>query len=287
VEPHYCSVHQSLRLAPPERIRRRLYRVAACVAKSSATPRPRAAFAYGPSVTVRPHRTKSQRRLTPARRFAYWLAALLTYAILETLWRTSRLRFIGLDRLTTLAREQGAVVPVFWHQHLLMCGRFVVDRRSGLKSGFMISPSVDGQGPTILAELYGAHVVRGSGSYTGVRAVRGVYQAIVKDGISPGITPDGPRGPRFKFKPGAIFTAQISRKAVVPIAYAAKPAWILRTWDKFVVPPPFAKVVIAIGEPYFPAEKLEDQQMQAAQRELERRMLETYRVAASALTANR
>jgi lysophospholipid acyltransferase (LPLAT)-like uncharacterized protein len=213
----------------------------------------------------------------------YRVAALLTYAILETLWRTCRLRFIGLDRLTTLVREKGAVVPVFWHQHLLMCARFVVDRRSGLKAGFMISPSVDGQAPTMLAGLYGAHVVRGSGSYTGVRAVRGVYQAIVKDGISPGITPDGPRGPRFKFKPGAIFTAQISRSAVVPIAYAAKPAWILRTWDKFVIPPPFAKVRIAIGEPYFPPEKLNDEQMAEAQRELERRMLATYQQAKAAL----
>jgi lysophospholipid acyltransferase (LPLAT)-like uncharacterized protein len=217
----------------------------------------------------------------------YRVAALLTYAILELLWRTSRLRITGFDRLQTLLREQQAVVPVFWHQHLLMCARFVVDRRSGFKSGFMISPSVDGQAPTMLAQLYGAHVVRGSGSYTGVRAVRGVYQAIVKDGISPGITPDGPRGPRFKFKPGAIFTAQISRKAVVPLAYAAKPAWLLRTWDKFVIPAPFAKVSVAIGEPYFPPEKMDDEQMAEAQRELERRMHETYKVAAAALTANR
>jgi lysophospholipid acyltransferase (LPLAT)-like uncharacterized protein len=238
-------------------------------------------------VTVKPKRTKSQRRLTPARLFVYRIAALVAYAIIETLWRTCRLRFTGLDRLTTLVHEQGAVVPVFWHQHLIMGARFVADRRAGLKAGFMISPSVDGQAPSMLAALYGAHVVRGSGSYTGMRAVRGVYQAIVKDGISPGITPDGPRGPRFKFKPGAIFTAQISRKAVVPIAYAAKPAWILRTWDKFVIPVPFAKVSIAIGEPYFPSEKLDDEQMAAAQRELEQRMLQTYRDAASALTASR
>lgn len=234
-------------------------------------------------MTARPHRTKSQRRLTPARLFLYRVAALFGYAIIETVWRTSRLRISGLDRLATLVREHSAVVPVFWHQHLLICGRFVVDRRAGLKAGFMISPSVDGQAPSMLAALYGAHVVRGSGSYTGVRAVRGVHQAIVKDGISPGITPDGPRGPRFQFKPGAIFTAQISRKAVVPIAYAAKPAWILRTWDKFVIPLPFAKVSIAVGEPYFPPEKLDDEQMAAAQRELERRMLETYREAARRL----
>lgn len=215
----------------------------------------------------------------------YRIAALLTSAILEILWHTCRLRFVNLDRLTTLVQEQGAVVPVFWHQHLLMCARFVVDPRAGLKAGFMISPSVDGQAPTMLAALYGAHVVRGSGSYTGMRAVRGVHTAIVKDGISPGITPDGPRGPRFKFKPGAIFCAQISRKAVVPIAYAAKPAWLLKTWDKFVIPAPFAKVSIAIGEPYFPPKKLSEEEMAQAERELERRMLQTYKDAAAALAS--
>jgi lysophospholipid acyltransferase (LPLAT)-like uncharacterized protein len=213
----------------------------------------------------------------------YRLAVLIAAAILEILWRTCRISISGGERLAGLLREHGAVVPVFWHQHLLMCARFVASRRFGLKPGFMISPSVDGQAPTMLAALYGAHVVRGSGSYTGMRAVRGAHQAIVKEGISPAITPDGPRGPRFVFKPGAIFAAQISGKAVVPIAYAAKPAWLLRTWDKFVIPSPFGKIRIAIGEPYFPPAEMDDAQMQAAQREMERRLLATYEQAAAAL----
>lgn len=213
----------------------------------------------------------------------YRLAALLGAAILELFWRTCRIRISGGERFAALLREHGAVVPVFWHQHLLICGRFIVSRRSGLKPGFMISPSVDGQAAAMLAELYGAHVVRGSGSYTGVRAVRGVHQALVKDGISPAITPDGPRGPRFAFKPGAIFAAQISGKAVVPIAYATKPVWLLRTWDKFVIPSPFGKVRIMIGEPYFPPAQMDDAQMQSAQREMERRMRETYELAAAQL----
>jgi hypothetical protein len=115
--------------------------------------------------------------------------------------------------------------------------------------------------------------------------VRGAHQAIVKDGISPAVTPDGPRGPRFKFKPGAIFAAQISGKPVVPVAYAARPAFVLKTWDKFVLPVPFGKVCIAIGEPYFPAAEMTDEQMQEAQREMERRMHETYKQARAALDA--
>lgn len=213
-------------------------------------------------------------------RIAVWLAA----AILEVLWRTGRIRIVGGERLEALLEQHGAVIPVFWHQHLLICARFIVAKRiKGLNPGFMISPSVDGQAPTMLALLYGAHVVRGSGSYTGVRAVRGVHQAIVKEGVSPAITPDGPRGPRFVLKPGAIFTSQITGKPVVPIAYAAKPAWKLRTWDKFIIPSPFARIRIAIGEPCFPAEKMNDEQMAAAQREIERRLLAAYRAADAAL----
>ncbi|HLS79863.1 MAG TPA: lysophospholipid acyltransferase family protein [Steroidobacter sp.] len=228
----------------------------------------------------RSHRSRSQRRLTPARMLAYRMAVLLAAAIIEVLWRTGRIRIIGGERLEALLREHGAVTPVFWHQHLLICSRFMVAGRiAGMKPGFMISPSVDGQAPTMLALLYGAHVVRGSGSYTGVRAVRGVHQAIVKEGISPAITPDGPRGPRFVLKPGAIFVAQITGKPVVPIAYAASPARKLKTWDKFIIPAPFAKICIAIGEPYFPPPQLDEEQMESAQRELERRLLETYRMA--------
>jgi lysophospholipid acyltransferase (LPLAT)-like uncharacterized protein len=234
-------------------------------------------------VVASPIRTRSQRRLTRGRRFVYRIAVWLARLIIETLWRTCRIRVVGEAQLHELVAKHGAVVPVCWHQHLLMAARYLVSKPGGLKPGFMISPSVDGEAPTWLAQRYGAHVVRGSGSYTGVRALRGVYQAIVKDGISPGVTPDGPRGPRFKFKPGAIFTAQISGKPVVPIAFAAKPAFVLKTWDKFVLPVPFSRIVIAIGEPYVPPKRMNDEEMQAAQEMMEQRMLATYRAAREAL----
>lgn len=228
--------------------------------------------------------TKSKRRLTSARMFAYRLASWLAAAVIELTWRTARVRIVDGERLAALIQEHGAIVPTFWHQHLLILSRYLVGTGvRGFKPGFMISPSVDGQAPTMLAQLYGAHVVRGSGSYTGMRAVRGVHNAIVKQGISPGITPDGPRGPRFVLKPGAIFTAQISGKPLVPIAYAARPARLLRTWDKFVMVPPFARICIAIGEPYLPPKKMPEAEMQAAQREVERRLLETFQKARAAL----
>jgi lysophospholipid acyltransferase (LPLAT)-like uncharacterized protein len=224
-----------------------------------------------------PHRTKSKRRLTPARMLLYRFAALVGYAIMELTWRTARVRISGEDRLAELLQQHGSVVPVFWHQHLLICSRYLVGRPlRAFKPGFMISPSVDGQAPSMMAAIYRAHVVRGSGSYTGIRAVRGAHDALVKENISTAITPDGPRGPRFKFKPGAIFAAQISGKPVVPLAYWAKPARMLRTWDKFIIPIPFAKVRVVWGEPFMPPPQADDAQMESMQREMERRLLETY-----------
>ena len=233
-------------------------------------------------------RTKSKRCLTRGRIVTYHLAVRLAQLVLEVLWHTCRIRIVGHEQLLALVRQHTAVVPVCWHQHLLLGARFLVSRRNRpMKPGFMISPSVDGEAPTMLARAYGAHVVRGSGTYSGLRAVRGAHQAIAKDGISPAVTPDGPRGPRFKFKPGAIFAAQISGKPVVPVAYAARPAFVLKTWDKFILPVPFGKVCIALGEPYFPPPQMTDEQMQEAQREMERRMHETYKQARAALDARR
>lgn len=232
-----------------------------------------------------PANSRSSRKLTWGRVFVYRIAVGVAMLVLEVLFFTCRFRYVGIDRFRKLVEEHGAVVPVCWHQHLLICARFLVSKRISppLKPGFMISPSVDGEAPTMLAQAYGVHVVRGSSTYSGMRAVRGIKQAIEKEGISAAVTPDGPKGPRFKFKAGAIYTARIAGKPVIPLAFAARPAWVLKTWDKFVIPVPFGRICIAAGEPFYPARDMTDEEMEQAQQEMERRMLETYRLAAEAL----
>ena len=92
----------------------------------------------------------------------------------------------------------------------------------------------------------GGEVIRGSSSHTGARALRDYYQALAHEGVSPAITPDGPRGPPWKFKPGAILLAQMSQRPMIPLAYAASRAWKIK-WDRFVIPKPFARVAIVVG----------------------------------------
>jgi lysophospholipid acyltransferase (LPLAT)-like uncharacterized protein len=195
--------------------------------------------------------TKGQRRLTPARMFLYRVAVALGWAIIRTLWATCRVTYAGgLEAARQAARESKSLIPVYWHQHMLFGARAVLDLRSeGLKAGFLISPSIDGTAPAMLVEKVGGVVIRGSSTHTGARALRDYYETIVKQQVSPAITPDGPKGPLHEFKPGAIMLSQITGRPILPIAVAAAPAFRFRTWDAFELPLPFSRVAIVYGEP--------------------------------------
>ena len=74
------------------------------------------------------------------------------------------------------------------------------------------------------------------------------------------ITPDGPRGPSGVIQEGIMMMAQKSGCALIPVATYAKPAWFAPTWDKYMVPLPFARALFLIGEPvYVPSDSTPDQ----------------------------
>lgn len=190
----------------------------------------------------------SGRRMTPTRERLYRLALPLALAIIRAWWRLGRVvKIVGEEHLLAALAATPSVLPCYWHQHQLYCGKYLLEQRArGLKVGFLISPSVDGEIGAMLVRRLGAEVIRGSSTHTGARALREYYQALVKEGISPAITPDGPRGPPHQFKPGAILLAQMSGRPIVPMAFAASRAWRIK-WDGFVIPKPFARIAIAIG----------------------------------------
>ncbi|HSQ69509.1 MAG TPA: lysophospholipid acyltransferase family protein [Steroidobacteraceae bacterium] len=195
--------------------------------------------------------TRGKRQLTRGRLLVYRVAVTVAWWLGRFLWWSVRVhRVIGLEAARTAVRESKSVIPVYWHQHMLFGVRALLDlQRDGLKVGFLISPSVDGTAPAMLVGKLGGHVIRGSSTHTGAKALKDYYQTIVKDQISPALTPDGPRGPLHEFKPGAIMLAQLSGRPVLPISIAASRKWTFDTWDRFELPLPFSRVVIAYGEP--------------------------------------
>jgi len=118
-------------------------------------------------------------------------------------------------------------------------------------------------------------VIRGSSSHTGARARRDYYQALAHEGVSPAITPDGPRGPPWKFKPGAILLSQLSQRPIIPMAYAASRAWKIK-WDRFVIPQPLARIAIVVGPPVTVPKGLDAAGLERLQTDMEGVLLGLY-----------
>ncbi|MGI9245626.1 MAG: lysophospholipid acyltransferase family protein [Steroidobacteraceae bacterium] len=229
--------------------------------------------------------TRGKRRLTRARLLLYRIAVVLAWWMIRALWASCRItHVVGLEGARQAVRDSKSLIPVYWHQHMLFAGRAVLDLRGdGLKPGFLISPSVDGAAPAMLVEKVGGVVIRGSSTHTGARALRDFYETIVRQQVSPAITPDGPKGPLHEFKPGAIMLSQITGKPILPIAVAASSKYTFRTWDAFELPLPFSRIAIVYGEPVKVPRAADSAALEQRQQEMAALLLALRREAEQAL----
>jgi lysophospholipid acyltransferase (LPLAT)-like uncharacterized protein len=227
--------------------------------------------------------TRSGRRLGRLRRALYWLAVPLALALVRFWWLSCRIKRVAGAGHLDAATAGGPAVPVYWHQHQLFCIRYLMQARTrGIKLAFAMSPSVDGEIPAMLARWSGVRPLRGSSTYEGARALRDYYVCL-REGFSLAITTDGPKGPRYQFKPGAILLAQMSGRPMLPMSFHASHAWIFRQWDRFVLPWPFARIAIAIGEPRYVPKGLDANGLTAWQKRMETELDALYRLARAAL----
>jgi lysophospholipid acyltransferase (LPLAT)-like uncharacterized protein len=231
--------------------------------------------------------TRSSRRMTWWRRLLYRLAVPVAFGLIRAWFLTCRVvRIEGAEHLREALQRAPSLVPCYWHQHQLYCAKWLLEQRAlGLTVGWLISPSVDGELGAMMVRRLGAVAIRGSSTHTGARALRDYYQALVRERVSPIITPDGPRGPRFKFKPGAILLAQMSARPMLPMSFAASRAWLIK-WDKFVIPKPFARIALAIGPPRYVPRVSDAAGLLVLQTEMESELKRLFNVARDGLRSD-
>ena len=146
---------------------------------------------------------------------------------------SQRLRDAGKPVVFTL--WHGEMLALLWHH-----------REEGIT--VLISEHGDGEIIARIAEALGFRTVRGSTSRGAGRALLGMSRT-VQEGGDVAFTPDGPRGPARRFAPGALIVAQRTGAPVITLAVSPTRAWRLKSWDRFVIPKPFARVTIAYGPP--------------------------------------
>jgi lysophospholipid acyltransferase (LPLAT)-like uncharacterized protein len=189
--------------------------------------------------------------MTVVRRVYYFLGLPVLRGLIRLLVSTYRIeKVIGEEQIEPFIREGIVWAPCYWHQHHVVSWTLIrAWLRRGFKACFLVSASVDGEVPERIARSWGAEVIRGSANQSGALALRDM-QRMMKGGYSIVTTSDGPRGPKYEFKLGPILMARIAGVPIVPLACAAERAWYLNRWDDFMIPKPFSRIVLAVGEPY-------------------------------------
>lgn len=178
-----------------------------------------------------------------------FFAAYLSGALLWILGKTYKIEARGLLTNKDFWNEEGARIFVFWHNRQLMMP-FAQQKFAGKKRPVitLISQHRDGRLIARAAKMLGQSSVAGSSTHGAVEAMREM-EKLLRAGKHIAITPDGPRGPLYEFKAGAIKLAQISGAAIYVVSCSANYKWVFNSWDKMMLAKPFAKILVATGAP--------------------------------------
>jgi lysophospholipid acyltransferase (LPLAT)-like uncharacterized protein len=162
--------------------------------------------------------------------------------VLGATWRVSWVR--ADERAARIARGERCIFA-FWHSRILP----LAYAHRGRDVGALISQHRDGELIARVVERLGYRAARGSSTRGGDEGVREML-AFAEDGRLIALTPDGPRGPAERVKPGLVYLASRTGWPVVPVGCGISSAWVLRSWDRFRIPRPFARVAVVYGETF-------------------------------------
>lgn len=186
--------------------------------------------------------------------------------LVRALTASLRLRELPSAGLRALWQARSPVIYTVWHGHILLLP-YLYGRRYRIHA--LTSRSRDGELLSRFVQGFGIQVERGSSSRGGARALLALARVIRAEGANVLIVPDGPRGPRHVAQSGAVVLAKMTGAPIVPMAFGAAPQSVLRSWDAFIVPHPFARAAVVFGPPLAVPRDADRGVVEAKRRELE------------------
>jgi lysophospholipid acyltransferase (LPLAT)-like uncharacterized protein len=164
--------------------------------------------------------------------------------IVKIISSTYRIRIINPEIERDVLKRGHIPIYASWHQRFFPGITFFASRKP---ISIMISQSKDGELISRIVNVLGWYPVRGSSSKGGRQALREIKK-LVHEGYKVGHIVDGPRGPLGIVKSGLLFIAQASGMPIVPVITSAEKKWVFNSWDRFMVPKPFSRVIIRFSD---------------------------------------
>ena len=191
-----------------------------------------------------------------SRNFKTMALGFLAWLFVHLVFGSTRKRIVGLERVKELMASGRPVVLATWHGTLTLCAYVV--RRFPIIA--LVSPSRDGDFLAAVFRLFGWSMRRGSAVRGGVRGSLGIVREM-REGRVLAWVGDGPRGPAEELKPGLLRLGGMAGAAIVPMGAASAPSRRLKSWDKHLVPWPFARAGICFGEPIELPRRMNDEEL--------------------------
>lgn len=209
---------------------------------------------------------------TPRNTLLEIFLAPLAYFLVRSYLLLVRIRVLNEDTVLQYLQTGRKAIGAIWHQRFF--GVIGYARKfSKFSPSAMISMSRDGEWIAQVALRLGIRPVRGSSTRGGKEALAAMVQDLAQNQVAiHGV--DGPQGPKGEVKAGLIRMAQLSGAAIIPIYISVDRAWITRSWDRFLIPKPFSRILVRFGEPVFVPENMESETFEATRLEVEKKMIQ-------------
>jgi len=211
------------------------------------------------------HPRDGRRRFTLAQRLMLTIAPRLVWALLAIFGRTWRFEVIAEEGVTPILFGQKSPPEIFcfWHQCVLPCTAYFRHSHAVI----LVSQSFDGELITRILKLFGFDAVRGSSSHGG-RGGLLALQNMIASGRTAIFTADGPRGPIYQTKMGPIKLAQMTGAPIGAFFLKPEHAWVISSWDRFLVPKPFTRICVSWVRPTLVAADLAADDFEPKRQEL-------------------
>ncbi len=192
---------------------------------------------------------------------------LIFFALIKLIGKTVRFEVEGWENFEKIERDGRIPIYAFWHNRIFLATYYFRNR------GIVVitSQSFDGEYIARFIQRFGYGAVRGSSTRGGVGALVGLIR-VMKQGLPAGFTVDGPKGPKYVAKMGAVLLAKKTGNPVMPFSVETKNFWSIKSWDNLQIPKPFTKAKVFIHAPVYVEKDADETEIENKRLELQAKL---------------